>query len=519
MAELESATIPSPDGSANPPMVEMRGIDKSFPGIIANAAVNLDIRPGEVHALLGENGAGKSTLMNILTGIYQPDAGVILVDGQPVSFRKPADAIAAGVGMVHQHFKLVQAFTVAENLHLGFRETPLVVSRAILRRRTEDLEQRYSLKVSPEAPIYRLSAGEQQRVEILKALSRGAKLLILDEPTAVLTTEEARLLFRVIRQLTADGFSVVFISHKLDEVLDISDRITVLRSGRKIATVLAADADHKMLANLMVGHAVTPDSQQRPQTAREPVIALRRVTTASEQGVCGLDHIDLTLYSGEILGVAGVAGNGQRELSETLTGLRPPTEGSIDIAGADVTRSDARVFVEAGIGHIPEDRLRSGIAATLSLTRNAILREYPKAPLSFGPWLREKAARTFVDALLKTANVAAPSVTMPIRNLSGGNQQRFVVARETRVATRALIAAYPTRGLDIAATETVRSALVALRNAGVAVMVISEDLDELLSLADRLIVLYGGRVIGERQAPWNRDDLGMLMGGRVDDRN
>jgi simple sugar transport system ATP-binding protein len=495
----------------------MRHIGKSFPGVVANADVDFDVRPGEVHALLGENGAGKSTLMNILIGLYQPDAGEIRVAGRPITLRKPADAIAAGIGMVHQHFKLVNAFTVAENLHLGFRDAPYFLSRSTLRRRTIEIEQRYGLRISPDAPIYRLSAGEQQRVEILKALARGAKLLVLDEPTAVLTDEEAKLLFDVVRRLRADGFSVVFISHKLDEVLEISDRITVLRGGRHVATVPRADANHQMLASLMVGRPVEGGSYNRSSGVSSPVITVRGLATAREPGVCALDRIDLVLNSNEILGIAGVAGNGQRELSEALTGLRAVTSGSIQIGDVDFTGRRAQTFAQAGIGHIPEDRLRSGIAGPLSLTRNAILREYGAPPLSSGPWLRPGAARSFTQDLLNAAKVAAPTVALPIRNLSGGNQQRFIVERETRIATRALIAAYPTRGLDIAAAELVRGQLIALRNSGVGVLVISEDLDELLGLADRIAVMYEGRIIGTRAPPWQRDELGLLIGGRGHD--
>jgi general nucleoside transport system ATP-binding protein len=515
MPARDVAARTDPAASEQTPFVDMRGIGKSFPGVVANADVDFDVRAGEVHALLGENGAGKSTLMNILTGIYQPDTGEIAIAGRPALLRKPADAIAAGIGMVHQHFKLVQAFTVAENLHLGFRDAPFFVSSAVLRRRTVEIEQRYGLKISPDAPIYRLSAGEQQRVEILKALARGARLLILDEPTAVLTDDEAQLLFEIVRRLRAEGLCVVFISHKLDEVLEISDRISVLRGGRKVATVPRAGADHQMLASLMVGRAVISIDHRRTATVPAPVISVCDLATAAERGTCGLDQLDLTLNSGEIVGVAGVAGNGQRELSEALTGLRAVTSGTITVHGSDFTNRSPRAFAQAGIGHIPEDRLRSGIAGSLSLTRNAILREYFAPPLSSGPWLKRGATRAFTEDLLKAANVAAPMPSLPIRNLSGGNQQRFIVQRETRIATRALIAAYPTRGLDIAATETVRGALVGLRNKGVAVLVISEDLDELLGLADRIVVMYEGRIIGTRAPPWNRDELGMLMGGQT----
>jgi ABC-type uncharacterized transport system ATPase subunit len=494
-------------------LAEMRGIDKSFPGVIANAGVDLDIRPGEVHALLGENGAGKSTLMNILTGIYQPDAGTIHIDGKAVSFRSPRDAIAAGIGMVHQHFKLVKAFSVAENLHLGLDDTPFLVSRSTLRKRTQVLEQRFGLQISPDAIVQDLSAGEQQRVEILKALVRGARILILDEPTAVLTADEARLLFDVVRRLTASGFAVIFISHKLDEVLAISDRITVLRGGRKIATVAKDSTNNRNLADLMVGHAVTPRGNDRRPMEHRPAIALHGVSTSASQEGCRLDGVDLTLFSGEITGIVGVAGNGQRELSEVLTGIRTPDAGAIRIQGVDFTDRDAKAFAKGGVGHIPEDRLRSGVAASLSLLQNAILREYDMPPISSGPWIKSSHARRFASSLLAAAHVSAPSIAMPLRNLSGGNQQRFVVARETRIASQVLIAAYPTRGLDIAAAETVRAELLALRNKGIAVLIISEDLDELMSLSDRLIVMYGGRLIGERTPPWNRNELGLLMGG------
>ncbi|MGE0004304.1 MAG: ABC transporter ATP-binding protein [Parvibaculaceae bacterium] len=501
------------------PFVEMRGIGKVFPGVVANADVDLDILPGEVHALLGENGAGKSTLMNILTGIYRPDAGTLHISGRSVDFRKPADAIAAGIGMVHQHFKLVHAFSVAENLQLGARHLPLLLTRASTYAYVRRIEGAFGLKVTPDAPIHRLSAGEQQRVEILKVLSRGAKLLILDEPTAVLTSEEAKLLFSVVRKLTADGFSVVFISHKLDEVLEISHRITVLRQGKRVATVPAATANHRMLANLMVGRTFVQSKFERKAETGEPQLVVRAVSTAREPGVCPLVEIDLTVSSGEIVGVAGVAGNGQRELSEILTGARLPGKGSVIVAGRDVTGLDALAFVRAGIGHIPEDRLRDGIAGALPLTDNAILREYHDPPISAGAWLKQGAIREFTRNLLAAANVSAPGVNLPIRNLSGGNQQRFVVARETRVATRALVAVYPTRGLDIAATEMVRQALVDLRNRGVAILVVSEDLDELLVVADRIVVMFAGRIVGERRTPCSRDELGMLLGGKTDGFN
>jgi ABC-type uncharacterized transport system ATPase subunit len=495
------------------PMIEMRRITKSFPGVAANQEVDFEVRPGEVHALLGENGAGKSTLMNILSGIYQPDDGEILVNSQPVAFARPADAIAAGIGMVHQHFRLVEAFTVAENLHLGWHDTPRWTSRRRLRARSEALAAQYGLSVAPEARVYQLSAGEQQRIEILRVLARGARLLILDEPTAVLTPEEATILFRIIRQLAQDGYSIIFISHKLDEVLEISDRITILRGGRKVASLNTADCDHGKLAGLMVGKDVIFGQYAKTPTVKEPVIRLSGVRTQNDRGMPGLIDIDLDIRAGEILGVAGVAGNGQRELTEVLTGVRRIHAGRIEVDGRDLTNQSPARFADAKIGHIPEDRIRSGIAPGLSLVDNAILREYRRPPLSRGIWLKPRAAERFTAELLKTSDVSAPTPFLPIRNLSGGNQQRFVTHREVRIAKRALIAAYPTRGLDVGATDTVRRVLVDLRNAGVAVVLVSEDLDEIFAVADRLIVMYEGRIMGERAAPATREEIGMLMGG------
>jgi ABC-type uncharacterized transport system ATPase subunit len=500
-------------------VLQLSQITKSFPGLLANDSVDFDLRPGEIHALLGENGAGKSTLMHVLAGINQPDAGQIIVDGAEVNFRSPAQAISAGIGMVHQHFKLIAAFTVAENIHLGWSETPRRISANVLRARTRVLAQKFYLDVSPDVRVDQLSVGEQQRVEILRVLSRQARVLILDEPTAVLTPAEARHLFEALRNFAAAGNSVIFISHKLDEVLDISDRITVLRAGRKVATKMAADCNSSTLATLMVGNEIKMPERPLSVRPQQPKVALELadVSTYAEQGGQPLRDVSLKLHEGEILGVAGVAGNGQRELSEVLTGIRSISTGQLRISGKSVTKADPAAFAGLGIGHIPEDRLRSALVPSMSVADNAVMREYMRPPISFGPFLFPSAAARVALEIVKGADVFVPNLGMPVRKLSGGNQQRLVATREMRIATRALVAAYPTRGLDVGAVNNMLTYLLAMRNAGVAVMLISEELEEVLSIADRVVVFFKGRTMGEFTA--GRVDLpriGLLMGGKSD---
>lgn len=519
--EIKSEEQPFVAPPGTPPIVLLRGISKYFPGVIANVDVELEVRQGEIHALLGENGAGKSTLMNILTGIYQPDAGEIIIDGYAATFDSPLDAIAMGIGMVHQHFKLVEAFTVAENLHLGWGETPRLTSAVQLEVRTQALAERFNLSVRPNARVSDLSAGEQQRVEILRVLARQARVLILDEPTAVLTPAEARELFKALRAFRRRGNAVIFISHKLDEVLEISDRISVLRGGRKIATEKTANCTHRMLANLMVGREIVlgdyrKEMAPRSNAAQAPVLSLKGVSAADDYGRLALRSIDLTVSAGEILGVAGVAGNGQKELSEVLTGLRPLTAGEILIKGETVRSLDPGTFTGLGVGHIPEDRLRSGLAPALSVTDNAVLREYKSEPVSHGLVFSPHAAMRLARAVAADANVLVPDFAMPVRNLSGGNQQRLVARREMRIAKTVLIAAYPSRGLDVGAINTMLRYFVELRDAGVAVVLISEELEELFNLSDRIAVLYEGRVMGifpTEQA--DLETIGLLMGGQA----
>jgi len=500
-------------------VVELIGITKTFPGLVANDAINLELRAGEVHALLGENGAGKSTLMNILTGIYQPDAGEIILNGAKVRFTSPMQAIAAGIGMVHQHFKLIKAFTVAENIHLGWNETPRRVNAGELERRTMALAERFGLEVRPGARIEDLSAGEQQRVEILRVLSRGARVLILDEPTAVLTPTEATALARAVREFTASGYAVIFISHKLDEVLEIADRITVLRAGRKVATLPAVECTHARLATLMVGreiilpHSREEDAVHRPGSV---VLQLSGVSTFNDQGVPALNEIDLDVRAGEIVGIAGVAGNGQRELTEVLTGIRLPTAGEVRVRGKSMNGASPAEFLQAGIGHVPEDRLRSGLAPSMAVADNAVLREYRKPPIARGPLFIPSAVRKLARRIVDDAKVIVPNMRAPVRNLSGGNQQRLVARREMRVAETALVAAYPTRGLDVGAIDSMLRYLIEIRDRGVAVLLVSEELEELLSIADRVAVMFQGRIMGTFAARHaEAEQIGLLMGGHA----
>ncbi len=503
-----------------PPLVLLKGIAKYFPGVVANEDVDLEVMPGEIHALLGENGAGKSTLMNILTGIYRADAGEIIIDGYRVDFSSPLDAIAAGIGMVHQHFKLVQAFTVAENIHLGWQETPWRASTRKLEARTAELARSFNLPVRPDAFVSELSTGEQQRVEILRVLARKARALILDEPTAVLTPAEARELFKALHAFRDGGNSVIFISHKLEEVLEISDRITILRGGRRVATERAADCNPRMLARLMVGRdIVLSDMRRRPKGAApvtaEPVLRLEGVSAMANDGSTTLSNITLGVHGGEILGIAGVAGNGQRELSHVLAGLLAPSSGRILIDGTPVERFDPARFAALGIGHIPEDRLASGLAPALSITQNAVLREYGKPPVSQGGLYRPDAAYRLSLEIAKAASVTVPDFSMPIRNLSGGNQQRLVARREMRIARKALVAAYPSRGLDVGAINIMLKYIAELRDQGAGIIFISEDLEELISLSDRIAVLYEGKIMGVvENRDIDMDEIGLLMGGR-----
>ncbi len=506
----------APPGTA----VSMRGITKRFPGVVANDAVDFEAASGEVHALLGENGAGKSTLSNILTGLYRPDEGEILLYGQPVRFETPRDALDAGIGMVHQHFRLVQPFTVAENITLGDhrgRARSFIIEPRKIERRVAELSERYGLAVDPRARIWQLSLGEQQRVEILKALYRDARVLILDEPTAVLTPQEAEVLFVTLRQMAADGRTVIFISHKLNEVTAVSDRVTVLRGGRSIATVSTSDSTVRSLASLMVGREFGVPERHALRETGECVLELDDIWAGGTPGTPVVKGVTLAVLAGEIVAVAGVAGNGQRELAETIAGMRAPHRGTVRVDGVRVRGGSPRAARNAGIAFVPEDRMATGVAPSLSIASNLVLRSYYERSVSRGPLLLLRRIRERAVRLIADYRISAPGPSSSARVLSGGNLQKVVLAREFSGRPRAVVAASPTQGLDVGATETVRAYLHGAAADGTAVLLFSEDLDESLEVADRIVVMYEGEVVGEMPAAGaDVGEIGLLMAGGTD---
>jgi general nucleoside transport system ATP-binding protein len=504
-----------PTGRPRIEHLELRGIVKRFPGVLACNGVDFDVRAGEVHALLGENGAGKSTLMKILYGLYRPDGGSILLNGQPVQIQTPTDAIGLGIGMVHQHFMLVDTLTVVENVALGLRSSRgalLDLDRVAARIR--ELAQTYGLAVDPKAPVWTLSVGERQRVEILKTLYRGAALLILDEPTAVLTPQEVDELFVTLRQMARDGHGLVFISHKLGEVLALSDRITVLRNGGLAGSLPAAGATRSQLARLMVGREVLLDRQHASVHGAEVRLALRNVSALGVTGQPALRDVTFEVRAGEILGIAGVSGNGQRELAEAIAGLRPLTRGQIWLGGQEITGWSTAARTANGLAYIPEERMHDGVIGNFSIAENLVLQDHTRAPYSNGFFLNFRAIAGRSQALVEQFRVKTPTIDTPIKSLSGGNIQKVIMARELARNPRVLIAAQPTRGVDIGATEYIHQRLLAQRQEGTATLLISEDLDEILALADRIAVLYEGRVMGilEREQA-TAEQLGLMMAG------
>ncbi|CAN5646638.1 ABC transporter ATP-binding protein [soil metagenome] len=500
------------------PVVELRGIVKRFPGVVANDGADLALEKGEVHALLGENGAGKTTLMSVLSGTYRPDAGTILIDGRRVSFKAPRNALEAGVGMVHQHFHLVQPFTVAENVLLGAEGGFFAVSRQATDRRVTELAEVYGMSVNPEARIWQLSAGEQQRVEILKALFRDARILILDEPTAVLTPQEAERLFETLRKMASEGRTVVFISHKLDEVMAVADRISVLRAGRRVATVARADTDKRALARLMVGHEVTARSGRSEATAGGTCLRVRGLEAAGDRGLQVLHGIDFEVRRGELLGVAGVSGNGQRELSEVIAGIRASSSGVIEIDGVQVTNMSPAERIRLGLAYVPEDRLGTGLVGSMNCIGNIMLKPASESRLTRGPFVDSGAAEKLTAKLVEDFDVKTPSIHAPVRLMSGGNIQKLLLARELSSSPKLLIASQPTAGLDVAAAQAVHDILLEQRAKGVAILLVSEDLEELLTIADRILVMYEGRVMGivDGEAA-ERERVGLMMAGSSPD--
>jgi general nucleoside transport system ATP-binding protein len=494
--------------------LELRGITKRFGSIVANDAIDFDLRRGEVHTLLGENGAGKSTLMNVLYGLYKPDEGEVRVDGRPVSIGSPLEAIEHGIGMVHQHFMLIPVMTVAENIVLANEpRRGLFLDLDAATARVRDLSERYGLAVDPDARVEDISVGMQQRVEILRALYRNAQILVLDEPTAVLTAQEARDLFEVLDALKADGTGIIFISHKLNEVLTISDRITVLRRGKRIDTVPNEGATEESLARLMVGREVLLAVDKRPGAPKEPVLEVRDLDVRDDRGLPAVRGLSLTVHAGEIVALAGVDGNGQSELVEAITGLRHVDAGEILVDGTDLTGRNAHTMVHHGVCHIPEDRHRRGLILPFTLAENLALRDYDLPEMSRYGLISPRRMRERAQRLLAEYDVRGGSPSTLASALSGGNQQKVVCAREIGHDPRVLIAAQPTRGLDVGAIEFVHRRLVAERDAGRGVLLVSLEFEEVRALADRIVVIYEGEIVGEFPPDVSEEELGIMMTG------
>jgi ABC-type uncharacterized transport system ATPase subunit len=498
--------------------LEMRDITKRFPGVLANDHINFQLQKGEIHALLGENGAGKSTLMNILYGLYSQDAGQVMLNDREVEINEPTDAIQLGIGMVHQHFMLIPVMTVTENIVLGTEivKNGFVLDQTTAAERIHDLSRQYGLEIDPDAYIKDLPVGTQQRVEIIKALYREADILILDEPTAVLTPQEAEELFVIMRSLVAQGKSIIFITHKLREVFEVADRITVLRNGHVVGTTTPDQATRQSLAEMMVGREVILTVDKKPARPGPPVLQVDDLRAIDDRDAVAVDGASFEVRAGEVLGIAGVQGNGQTELVEVLTGLRAAQGGRVAIGGVDVTHASPRKIAEQGAAHIPEDRHLHGMVAGYPVADNLILNNYFRAPFARGVVMDNRAIEDNALRLVHEFDIRTPSVYTPGSSLSGGNQQKMVVAREFSRPIKLLIAAQPTRGLDVGSIEFIHNRLVAARDEGVAVLLVSAELDEIMSLSDRIAVMFKGQIIATLDADQaSREELGLLMAGVV----
>jgi general nucleoside transport system ATP-binding protein len=497
------------------PVLELRGITKQFPGVLANDHIDFDLRRGEVHALLGENGAGKSTLMSILYGLYTADSGRILMNGEPVTISSPKDAINLGIGMVHQHFMLIPVMTVTENIVLANEpvHAGILLDQRAAEERVEEVARTFKFAVDPHATVQNITVGQQQRVEIMKALYRNADVVILDEPTAVLTPQEAQELFEILRTLTREGISIIFITHKLNEVLEIADRITVLRRGKKVETIPREGATEDSLARAMVGREVLLRVEKTPANPGDVLLHVEDLQVRDDRGLEAVRGVSLDVRAGEIVGIAGVDGNGQSELIDALTGLRSVASGSITVHGEDLTRATAREALDAGLGHIPEDRHRRGLVLDFNLAENLVLHDYGKEPFSRLGWINPRRWFRWAAGLLREFDVRGGGPTTRAGSLSGGNQQKVVVAREVSRDPSVLIAAQPTRGLDVGAIEFVHGRLVEQRDAGKAVLLVSLELEEILSLSDRILVLYEGRIVAEFPPDVTEEEVGIAMTG------
>ena len=501
--------------STEPVLLELKGITKRFPGVVANDGGEFDLKRGEVHALLGENGAGKSTLMNVLYGLYQPDEGEIRVNGKPAQIRSPKDAIDLGIGMVHQHFMLIPVMTVAENIVLASEPTHagILLDYDAAVRRVEQIARTFKFAIDPRARVENIGVGQQQRVEILKALYRSADILILDEPTAVLTPQETKELFGILRSLTAEGMSVIFISHKLNEVPEIADRITVLRRGKTIETLPREGATQPQLAKLMVGREVLLRVDKKPAEPGDPLLVVENLSVLDERGLEAVKGVSFEVRAGEIVGIAGVDGNGQSELIDAITGLTKIQGGEIHVGTHDVTGDSARERLDEGVGHIPQDRQRRGLVLDFSLAENLGLHDFRKEPNSRYGFLFPARLVTWARRVLKAFDVRGGGPETLASALSGGNQQKVVIAREVERDPRVLIAGQPTRGLDVGAIEFVHRRLVEERDEGRAVLLVSLELEEILSLSDRILVIYEGRIVGEYGPDVTEEELGVAMTG------
>ena len=499
-----------------PPVLELRGITKRFPGVLANDHIDLTLEEGEILALLGENGAGKTTLMNILYGLYTPDEGEIYVKGQKVEIREPSDAIGLGIGMVHQHFMLVPVLTVTENVMLGVEsiKNGIFLDRETAAQRIRQISQQYGLEVDPDAYIKTLPVGVQQRVEIIKLLYREADILILDEPTAVLTPQEVEDLFKVIRSLVAQGKSVIFITHKLKEVMEIADRITVLRNGRVVGTTTPDRTSEADLAAMMVGREVLLQVQKRPAHPGETVLEVEDLQVMDDRGNLAVRGVSFQVRAGEVLGIAGVQGNGQTELVQALTGLRPALAGRVQILGEDVTNASPRRVLEQGVAHVPEDRQKDGLVLSFPVADNLVLNTYYLPPFARMGVMDHETIIATAERRVREFDVRTPSVLTPVANLSGGNQQKVIVAREFSRPIRLLIASQPTRGLDVGSIEYIHRRIIEKRDEGCAVLLVSPELDEVMGLSDRIAVMYEGQIMAILPADEvTKEEIGLLMAG------
>jgi ABC-type uncharacterized transport system ATPase subunit len=499
------------------PVLEVRGITKRFPGVLANDNINLKLYKGHVLGLLGENGAGKSTLMNMIYGLYKPDEGQILVNGRPITINEPSDAIRSGIGMVHQHFQLVDVLTVTENVMLGNESNVFgFLQKSAARRRILQISKEYNLDVDPDALISDLPVGTQQRVEIIKALYRNADILILDEPTAVLTPQETEGLFKVMRLLVERGVSIIFISHKLKEILEVCDDVVVLRRGKVVGEADPKTSTTKLLASMMVGREVILEVEKSPHEPGDVVLEVQDLTVLNERGIPAVKHVSFEVRAGEILGVAGVQGNGQTELVEALTGLRRAVSGRVLLTGVDITTANPRTITLLGTAHVPEDRQKVGLVGPFSVMQNLVLNTYFQAPFSRWGVIDEEAIAANAAGLVQQYDVRPPIINNPVKGLSGGNQQKVIVAREFSRPIKLLIASQPTRGLDVGSIEFIHRQIIRMRDEGVAVIVVSAELDEILSLSDRVMVMFDGRVIDILPiAEADRNTVGLRMAGQL----